>query len=615
MRLITRLAARNLRARPGQALLLLFALSITTTSVTLALAVNETGNDSWNRLHEATNGFHIRAGMAYRLDGQGQPLSALPSPTPEDVARTHARLAALAAMPGVVAANGPWPTLYATGDIVGTELELLVNVRDAAPTTVGQPFVTSGRWLDGTDEDVVLEDGLAASLGAGPGDIVIIAGRRLEVSGAAMTTSVGRYPLHLPARVWVSPSTADALRAAGAKDAIAETEIRIARPEEASALVAAAAARNPGLARQMYVETWQEARAGAHDELSVVALALLVIATLVATLTIATAAVLVAGRMAAQNRQVATLKAVGVTPGQATGVLLVEYVALAVTAAAIGIIVGTLLSPVFAGSAPSLYGAPAAPPITWARAMAAVGVAVAVVVLATLRPALRGARHSTVRSLAANVRPPRGPSRIGRLAGAFGLPLPSVLGLRSMARRPGRTLANAIGLALGIAMVIVGLALYRGTQAFLATELSDVPAADRAASEAFTAHLLTIVFGAAALLTALAAVNAFIVAVFAARDSARNHAILRTLGATPRQTVVAFVVAQLGAGVLGCVLGVPLGIVLFNTFAGDELTPINLPPYVYAMVIVTALAVYILDVVVPARLLARQPVTPLLASE
>ena len=268
----------------------------------------------------------------------------------------------------------------------------------------------------------------------------------------------------------------------------------------------------------MYAETSQQARVGRHDELSVVALALLVVSTLLAA-DIATAAVLVAGRIAAQSRQVGTLKAVGVTPGQVTGVLLVEYLSRGATASAIGIIAGTLLSPLFARSAASLYGAPAAPSITWPRVAAAIGVAVAVVVLATVRPALRGARHSTVRSLAANVRPPRRPSRVGRLAGTLGLPLPSVLGLRSMTRRPGRTVASAVGLALGIAMVIVGIALYRGTQAFLATELSDVPAADRAANEVFVDQLLTIVFGAAALLVALAAVNAFIVAIFAAREA------------------------------------------------------------------------------------------------
>ncbi len=612
MRLMTRLAGRNLRARPGQAVLLLIALCVATTSVTLALAVNETGNDSWDRLHRETNGFHIRAGTAYRRGG-GEPLAQIPAPTPEDIARAHEKLAALASVSGVVAASGPWPTLYAAGVIGGTELDLFVNVRETVPARVGQPLVTSGRWFDQDADGVVLEDGLASSLRVEPGDTVTIAGRRLVVRGTAMTVSVGRYPLHQPARVWVNTSTATALRSAGAKDAIAEIEIRIARPEEASALVAAQAARNPGMLREMYAETWQEARSGAHDELTVVALALSVIATLLAGLTIATAAVLVAGRMAAQSRQVGTLKAVGVTPGQVTGVLLVEYLALAATASVIGIVAGTLLSPLLARSAPSLYGAPAAPPFTWPRAAAAIGVAVAVVALATVRPALRGVRHSTVRSLAANVRPPRRSSRIGRLAGSAGLPLPFVLGLRSMTRRPGRMVANAVGQALGIAMVIVGLALYRATKAFLATEPSG--AADRAASEAFTAHLLSIIFGAATLLVALATVNAFIVAVFAARDSARNHAIMRAVGATPRQTVVAFLVAQLGAGLLAGFLGVALGIVLFNTFAGEELTPIRLPVYVYAVVVVAALVVYVVNVVAPARLLARQSVTPLLAYE
>ena len=179
--LITRLAWRNLRARPGQALLLLLALCVATTSVTLALAVNETGNDAWDRLHRTTNGFHIRAGMTYVPPVAGLTIAQAPKPSPEDVARTHEQLAALATDPAVIAASGPWPSLWATGEVGGTDLELFVNVRDVAPATVGQPFVTSGRWLDGSDGGVVLEDGLALSLRVGPGDAVTIAGHRLVV--------------------------------------------------------------------------------------------------------------------------------------------------------------------------------------------------------------------------------------------------------------------------------------------------------------------------------------------------------------------------------------------------------------------------------------------------
>src|SRR4029453_15958446 len=67
--------------------------------------------------------------------------------------------------------------------------------------------------------------------------------------------------------------------------------------------------------------------------------------------------------------------------------------------------------------------------------------------------------QSTLRSLAAGPRPPRRPGRLAGLATRAGIPLPGVLGLRSAGRRPGRLLTNATGLALGVAMIVVALAL------------------------------------------------------------------------------------------------------------------------------------------------------------
>jgi len=606
MALLARLAWRNLRARPGQALLLLLALSLATTTVTLALAVNETGNDSWDRLHSRTNGFHVRTARSYRLDAPPPAtLTGSPAPTAAEVARTHETLTDMAGAAGVVAHSGPWPMLATTGTVGGSRLELFLLVRPTAPEPVGQPLVTSGGWLAGIDDEVVLEDGLASVLHVTPGSTVTLAGQPVRVRGTAMTVSVGRYPLYQPPRVWVSPPAAARLRAAGAVDIGATLELRLADPDAAPGF---AAAHGPGL------ETWQETRAGSHSELTVFAATLLVIGTLLAFLTIATAAVLVAGRMAARSRQVGALKAVGLTPGQATGVLLMEYLAVAMVASIVGIVAGTLFSPRVVRSAASMYGAPQAPPITWSRSAVAIGVAATVVVLATVGPALRGVRQSTVRALAANVRPPRRASRLGRLAGRLGLPLPAVLGLRGVTRRPGRTAANVTGLALGIAMVIVGLALYRGARRFLASPLF-AEAGDRAVNRLLFDQLLTIVFAAAALLVALAVINAFVVAVFAARDSARHHAILRTLGATPRQTVTSFVVTQLAACLIACATGIPLGVLLFATAAGDDLNPVDLPLWTYAVVAVGALATYLVTVIGPARILARSPVTTQLTYE
>ena len=105
-----------------------------------------------------------------------------------------------------------------------------------------------------------------------------------------------------------------------------------------------------------------------------------------------------------------------------------------------------------------------------------------------------------------------------------------------------------------------------------------------------------------------------VAAIFAAHESARNQAILRALGATPRQTVIAFAVAQLSACLLACALGIPLGLALFNSVAGD-LGSAQLSARTYAAVAAVALLLYAVAVAAPARLLAKRPVTPLLAYE
>jgi putative ABC transport system permease protein len=611
--LILRLAWRNLRHRPWQALLMLLILCMATTTLSMALALNQTGNGAWDRTWQATNGAHVRGTILYHQTDlpPDEALSALPVVPPEQIASARDELAALARTPGVAAAEIV-PTMLTTGRIAGTELELLVWEQEPAPAAVGQPLVTTGRWLDGGD-GVVLEHGLAETLRVGPGDTVTVAGLELPVAGVAQTVSAGRYPFYQPGRIWVGPATAERLRAAGVREVAATLELRLSNPDDAAGFVAA---HPPDPAAQtdnvlLGFETWRQLRAASHDELTAFAVALLGIGGLLAGLCIATAAVLVAGRMAAQIQQVGTLKAVGVTPGQVTWLLLIEYLLLAGIAAAVGIPAGTQLSPLLARSAPSLYGAPEAPPIGGLRTAIVAGIAVAVVLLATVRPALRGARRSTLHALAAGVRPPRRTSRLANLAERLRAPLPAVLGLRSALRRPARTLANAAGLACSVALVVAGLALRDGLDRFLAQRDGAESAAERAVID----QLLTIVLGSAVVLLVFAAVNAIVVAIFAARDSARNHAIMRTVGATPQQTIVAFVVAQLGACLIACAIGIPLGLILFSALADEDLTPVRLPFYAYPSIVAVVVVLYALAVALPARLLARQPVTPLLANE
>ncbi|HJW59620.1 MAG TPA: FtsX-like permease family protein, partial [Actinomycetota bacterium] len=405
------------------------------------------------RTWRATNGFHVSFTVYHPPDEPGDRalVAALRRRATTELTRA----------PGVVAFGGPWSHLYGSIQLAGGTEDLTAEVRDPGPYRVDQPLVTSGRWL-GEGGGVVLESGLAATLGASPGDTVTIQGRPFSVRGVAQTVSRGRFPLSRPAQVWVTPETARQLRELGMTEEGFELQLRLADPTRAADFVAAHQSLQavPSSSSVVpYLETWQQRRSESHSDIDIVAGTLFAAGALIGILTVATASVLIAGRMAAQIRQVGTLKAVGVTPRQVLVVLLVEHLAIATVATAVGLGIGRLLAPPIAATSVTLLGRPEPPPLTVTRVVIVAAVAFAVVLLGTVRPALRGIRQSTLRSLATGPRPPRRPGRLAGLAARAGIPLPGVLGLRSAWRRPGRLLTNATGLALGVAMIVVALAL------------------------------------------------------------------------------------------------------------------------------------------------------------
>ena len=597
-RLVLGLAWRNVRHRPVQALLLLLALSLSTTAITLALALYEISDSSWDRVSRATNGFHVSASADTR------------DMSPAQRERVRAELAGLGDTPGVVAVGGPWRSAQVDAEINGAPLRLRVQVRDTDSAAVDQPLVTAGHWLDDR-EGVVLEDGLAEAARLQPGDTITVAGQRVPVRGAALTVSAGPYPTDQPAWVWISPATAAGLGAAldGGGYVL---DLRLADPDQAGSF----AVTHPAVYE---TDTWQESKSESATDLQDLAGVFGILAAFVVVLTIGTAVILVAGRMAAQTRQVGTLKAVGATPGQVTCVLLVEYLAVAFLATAVGLVAGTLLTPPLArlSRVLSVYGAQT-PPITWPRAAIAVAVTTAVVVLATVRPALRGVRRSTLRSLGSSTRAPRRSGRLMRAITRLPLPLAVRLGLRSANRRRGRFLANTLGLTVGITLIITALALRTGVDTFRQQGLSlnDPDPISRAASIANQDRMSTLGFTVAAFLIALALINAAVAAAFSAHDHARNHAIMRTVGTTPGQTATAFLVANLTACLIACALGIPFGIVFYeSSVRGEILEPIGLTVLTYIATSLIALLLYALIAVIPARHLARRPITPQLTYE
>jgi putative ABC transport system permease protein len=606
--LVVRLAARNLRRHPGHSLLLLVTLTIATGVLGVAMSVYGSADEPWNRAWRATRGFHVSFTVYQPSDGPGDRAVA---------AALRRRADQLASAPGVVAVGGPWTHLGGSIQIGrGTE-DLTAEVRDPGPYQVDQPLVTSGRWL-GDGGGVVLESGLAATLGVGAGDTVIIQGRPLPVRGVAQSVSTGRFPLSLPAQVWVTPQTARQLRDLGMAEEGFELQLRLADPAGAAGFVAAhqslqAVPSDASVVASM--ETWQQRRSESHSDIDLLADTLFAAGTLIAILTVATASVLIAGRMAARIRQVGTLKAVGVTPRQVVLMLLVEHLAVAAVAAAAGLGIGRLLAPTVAATSVTVLGLPEPPPLTATRVGIVAAAAVAVVLLGTIPPALRGIRQSTLRSLVAGPRPPRHPGRLAGLAARAGVPLPGVLGLRSASRRPGRLLTNATGLALGVAMIVVALALRDSLHLLDLRQLEPGHGASDAAVAVLYDRVRAVLLGTAGLLLVLATINAWIVATFAARDAARNQAVLRAVGATPRQTVIALVVSQLAACAIAVALGIPLGLGLWSLMKGGDLPEVSVSATSLVLLAVAVPVAFALIVSVPARLLARQPVAPLLAYE
>ena len=71
LRLAGRLAARNLRRRPGQALLLLLTLTVATGVLGVATSLLGSADAPWDRVWRATNGFHVSLTVYHPPDEPG----------------------------------------------------------------------------------------------------------------------------------------------------------------------------------------------------------------------------------------------------------------------------------------------------------------------------------------------------------------------------------------------------------------------------------------------------------------------------------------------------------------------------------------------------------------
>jgi ABC-type lipoprotein release transport system permease subunit len=604
--LICRLAARDLRHRPAQALLLLVAIAAATATLTLGLVLNGVTSQPYLRTKAATNGPDVVASLLPQTT-QTQ-LAPLPS-------SSLPQLTALDRAPGVTAHSGPYPIVSAVLRAHGHAVPVQAEGRDEAAAAVDQPTLTQGAWV--RPGGVVLERTFAEALGVRVGDAVTLNGRSFRVAGLAVTAATPEYPqvcYYLTCNadgqasesamglVWVTRSATAGL-ATRVTPLSYQLDLRLSDPASAAAFVSVHGSANPSAPQLL---SWQQISYADNDLVSVAQQVLTPGAWLAVALAVASVAVLAGGRMTEQTRRVGRLKAVGAAPATVAAVLLAEHVVVALVAAAAGLLVGWLVAPLLSDAGAGLVGSPGAPAVTLGTAGLVVAVALGVT-LATLVPAFRAARTSTVSALADSPRPPRRSAML--IAISAWLPVPLLIGLRLVARRPRRAFLSAASTAITVTGIVAVLAAHHA---------GDV--ADRrfdwfaGLTDPVTARVNQVMAVLTVVVVCLAAVNAIVTGWATALDARQQSALSRALGGTARQVSAGLSVAQLLPALPGALAGVPLGIELFHVANSGGI--LSVPPASWlAAVVLGALAAVALLTAVPARIGARRPVAGILRAE
>jgi len=598
--LVSRLAVRDLRRRRVEAALLLLAIMAATTTLTLGLVLRDAASDPYQRTRAATNGPDLVASTATLPD-----------------------LESLTSAPGVVDHSGPFLIAPAKLHTSGRTSDVQAIGRDVATASVDQPSVTQGGWVK--DGGVVVEAAFADALDLRVGDPVTVDGRSFEIVGVAVTAALAPYPavscivtvgcasgappeelsklppglLLNPGLVWLTQAD---LRSLNPDSLSYVLNLKLADP-------AAAQAFADGHQVGLRLQPWEEILADATELAGDARILLLIGAWLLGLLAVASLSVLVGGRMADQTRRVGLLKAVGGTPGLVAAVLLAEYVLVALVAAAAGLAVGSLTAPLLTRSSPGLLGAAGTPSLTWSTIGLVTAVALGVAVVATVVPALRAARISTISALADAARPPR---RTGWLiAVSTRLPVALLLALRVAARRPRRVVLGVVSVAITVSGIFVILVL----NAFL-TARPFAAGYDQAQTDSLRQVLLVVMV----VLLSLAAVNAVFITWATVLDNRHSSALARALGATPRQVTLALAAAQVLPALAGAILGIfPGGFALFHAIiaiTGGDSDKATFPSLWQLLTLVAATVLVVAALTaLPARLGGRRPVTETLQAE
>jgi putative ABC transport system permease protein len=590
-----RLVAGDINRRKAQSAMLVLDIAVTTIAMTLSLALRHARQPSFTQTRAATRGPDVSATIR-AATGASQPASA--------------RFAALSIAPLVRATAGPFPVAFVrlSSRSVGVPVE--AEGRTRRVTAIDQPKVVAGTWL--RSGGVVLERGLASALGVRVGDSVDLAGRRFGVAGIAVSAAQPFYPAQVPGVVWLAP--AEVRRLATRSNPLGYVlALRLANPDSVDSFLSSNAVNTFALDCRRHgvlfeFAPWTFVADHDHKLIALNQKVSFVGSWLLAILATCSIAILVGGRVAEQTRRVGLLKTVGATPLQIAVALLFQTVLLTLGGALVGLAAGSLLAPSFASTTTGLLGSSASASIDGADAVLVTALALILASAATLLPALRAARATTIRMLIPEIAPPHRARWFATVTRRVRPPLS--LALRVATRRTRRAVLNAGGLTISVAMIVAALTVQHDLQVNGSgyTQVSPITGNETADQADHILIALSLVLVVLALITATFTAWATVV------DSRRSSALARALGATPRDITIAFLAVQLLPALGAACIGIPAGLVLYSV-AGGSLSEAQ-PPVLWLLSVIPVTLVAVAALTAPiARRSAHQSVAEVLRTE
>ncbi|MGW7685809.1 FtsX-like permease family protein [Kribbella sp. NPDC054772] len=586
--LVVRLVLADVRRHKAHAAMLV--LAVTAAVATLALGLSLYGaSDSLYRQTRAATG--------------GPDVVALSPDTGPDVA---VAMNSLIDDPDVVGHNGPYQVVYGDLTARGESSGVVVHGASRTPGAINHPLVISGEWI--RPGAAVLERGLATALGVGAGDRVTISGRSYPVVGIAVTAATSSYPWAAGIGPFGGPSDATGLvwmttsdaRILAGRDLPVTTalDLRLRDPDAAEDFIAA---HHFDSARVNF-HAWRFLATQDKVILRGTQPILVVGGWLLGFLAVTGIAALATGRAVEQTRRAGLLKAVGATPGLIGAVLLTEFLALALVAEGLGLLVARLVEPAIANPTASRIGDIVGP--TGPTVLATTALALGVAVLTTLPPTVRAMRTATVAALTSRAHHPRHRPWVTALSSL--LPTALLIGVRLIARRPGRAVLQVCSTAatlIGLTALLIGsVQPIRG----YGPGPSPLPNIREVQNHRLLVAVTVLIVG-------LALVNTIATTWMLAMEARVSMAVTQALGATPGQVSAGLASAQLLPAVPGAVAGVYVGTFLTALFTASGLV---MPPMwrlvgaaVATLVVTAALTA------LPARIAARRPIARTLSAE